>query len=174
MKFLVVIDMQKDFIDGALGTSEAAAILPAVVQAVHSFEGTVLFTRDTHGPDYLQTQEGRNLPVPHCIRGSEGWQLAPQLQEYAAIHASPIFDKPTFGSRALADFLLEVHTTEPIEEITVIGLCTDICVISNALNLKAALPEVPISVIESCCAGVTPESHKTALRAMQMCQITIR
>lgn len=100
--------------------------------------------------------------------------LAPQLQEYAAIHASPIFDKPTFGSRALADFLLEVHTTEPIEEITLIGLCTDICVISNALNLKAALPEVPISVIESCCAGVTPESHKTALRAMQMCQITIR
>lgn len=174
MKFLVVIDMQKDFIDGALGTSEAAAILPAVVQAVHSFEGTVLFTRDTHGPDYLQTQEGRNLPVPHCIRGSEGWQLAPQLQEYAAIHASPIFDKPTFGSRALADFLLEVHTTEPIEEITLIGLCTDICVISNALNLKAALPEVPISVIESCFAGVTPESHKTALRAMQMCQITIR
>ena len=174
MKFLVVIDMQKDFIDGALGTSEAAAILPAVVQAVHSFEGTVLFIRDTHGPDYLQTQEGRNLPVPHCIRGSEGWQLAPQLQEYAAIHASPIFDKPIFGSRALADFLLEVYTTEPIEEITLIGLCTDICVISNALNLKAALPEVPISVIESCCAGVTPESHKTALRAMQMCQITIR
>ena len=174
MKVLAIIDMQKDFIDGALGTSEAAATLPAVVQTVHSFEGTVLFTRDTHGPDYLQTQEGRNLPVPHCIRGSEGWQLAPQLQEYAAIHASPIFDKPTFGSRALADFLLEVHTTEPIEEITLIGLCTDICVISNALNLKAALPEVPISVIESCCAGVTPESHKTALRAMQMCQITIR
>ncbi len=174
MKFLVVIDMQKDFIDGALGTPEATAILPAVVQTVHSFEGTVLFTRDTHGPDYLQTQEGRNLPVPHCIRGSEGWQLAPQLQEYAAIHASRIFDKPTFGSRALADFLLEVHTTEPIEEITLIGLCTDICVISNALNLKAALPEVPISVIESCCAGVTPESHKTALCAMQMCQITIR
>ena len=174
MKFLVVIDMQKDFIDGALGTPEATAILPAVVQAVHSFEGTVLFTRDTHGPDYLQTQEGRNLPVPHCIRGSEGWQLAPQLQEYAAIHASPIFDKPTFGSRALADFLLEIHTTEPIEEITLIGLCTDICVISNALNLKAALSEFPISVIESCCAGVTPESHKTALRAMQMCQITIR
>lgn len=174
MKVLAIIDMQKDFIDGALGTPEATAILPAVVQAVHSFEGTVLFTRDTHGPDYLQTQEGRNLPVPHCIRGSEGWQLAPQLQEYAAIHASPIFDKPTFGSRALADFLLEIHTTEPIEEITLIGLCTDICVISNALNLKAALSEVPISVIESCCAGVTPESHKTALRAMQMCQITIR
>lgn len=174
MKFLIVIDMQKDFIDGALGTPEAAAILPAVVQAVHSFEGTVLFTRDTHGPDYLQTQEGRNLPVPHCIRGSAGWQLAPQLQEYAAIHASQIFDKPTFGSRALADFLLEAHATESIEEITLAGLCTDICVISNALNLKAALPEVPISVIESCCAGVTPESHKTALRAMQMCQIIIR
>ena len=168
MKFLVVIDMQKDFIDGALGTPEATAILPAVVQAVHSFEGTVLFTRDTHGPDYLQTQEGRNLPVPHCIRGSEGWQLAPQLQEYAAIHASPIFDKPTFGSRALADFLLEIHTTEPIEEITLIGLCTDICVISNALTLKAALSEDPNSVIESCCAGETPESHKTAQRAMQM------
>ena len=174
MDILVVIDMQNDFIDGALGTPEAEAIVPNVVDRVKNFNGLVLATRDTHSGDYLQTQEGRNLPVPHCIRGSEGWQLAPQLQEYAAIHASPIFDKPTFGSRALADFLLEIHTTEPIEEITLSGLCTDICVISNALNLKAALSEVPISVIESCCAGVTPESHKTALRAMQMCQITIR
>lgn len=172
-RYLIVVDMQKDFIDGALGTREAVAILPAVEEAVRAFEGTVLFTRDTHTPAYLDTQEGRNLPVVHCVRGTEGWQLAPGLQAFADARSCRIFDKPTFGSVELARFLAESHRASPIADITLVGLCTDICVISNALLLKAALPEVPIHVRAGCCAGVTPESHANALRAMEMCQILV-
>lgn len=172
-RYLIVVDMQKDFIDGALGTREAVAILPAVEEAVRAFEGTVLFTRDTHTPAYLDTQEGRNLPVVHCVRGTEGWQLAPGLQAFADARSCRIFDKPTFGSVELARFLEEAHRASPIADITLVGLCTDICVISNALLLKAALPEVPIRVRAGCCAGVTPESHANALRAMEMCQILV-
>ena len=170
MKFLVVIDMQKDFIDGALGTSEAAAILPAVVQTVHSFEGTVLFTRDTHGPDYLQTQEGRMLPVEHCIRGTYGWEIREEIAEL--LESGPI-DKPTFGSETLGKVLKEFNKSETIDSITLVGLCTDICVISNAMLLKAFLPEVPIMVDSLCCAGVTPESHDRSLEAMKACQIEV-
>lgn len=166
---LVVVDMQKDFIDGALGTKEAVAIVDKVAEAVKSFDGEVVFTRDTHADNYLETQEGRNLPVPHCIKGTDGWQLDRKL---AALRADnmKVFDKPTFGSTELAEYL---KAETGLESITLVGLCTDICVISNALLLKAYLPEVPIRVIAGCCAGVTPESHKNALAAMKMCQIQI-
>lgn len=166
---LIVVDMQKDFIDGALGTKEAAAIVDNVAHAIKSFDGDVIFTRDTHQDNYLETQEGRNLPVPHCIEGTDGWQLDKKL-EVLRTDAMKIFDKPTFGSVELAEYL---KADKEIESITLVGLCTDICVISNALLLKANMPETVIRVIEKCCAGVTPQSHANALEAMKMCQIQI-
>lgn len=171
MKVLVVVDMQNDFIDGALGTPEAQAILPAVKKKIAEFDGRVLFTRDTHAADYLSTQEGKRLPVEHCIKESAGWQISPELD---ALRKEQPIDKPTFGSVALGQLLKAYDTYEKsIESITLIGLCTDICVISNALLLKAFLPETPIIVDAACCAGVTPESHENALNAMEMCQIEI-
>lgn len=167
---LIVVDMQNDFIDGALGTAEAAAIVPRVVERVRGFDGTVLFTRDTHGADYLSTQEGRNLPVPHCIRDTDGWQIREEL--LPLVRTQPI-DKPAFGSAELGEMLRAANLLEPIERITLVGLCTDICVISNALLLKAFLPETEIVVDAACCAGVTPESHKTALDAMRTCQVVV-
>jgi len=167
---LIVVDMQNDFIDGALGTAEALAIVPAVAEKIRGWKGRVLFTRDTHEQNYLDTQEGKNLPVPHCIRGTKGWQICPTLAPL--VDEMPI-DKPTFGSVELARLLAEAHKTDPIERVTLVGLCTDICVISNALLVKAALPEVPVTVDSRCCAGVTPESHNTALQAMKMCQILV-
>lgn len=173
-KILIVVDMQNDFVDGVLGTKEAAAIVPIVVgrvaDAVRDGE-KLYFTRDTHHPNYLDTGEGKKLPVPHCIQGTSGWELIPKLKHYAL--GTNIIDKPTFGSMKLAEILLSEQAKNPIEKITLIGLCTDICVISNALLLKAALPETEIAVNASCCAGVTPESHDNALKAMEMCQITI-
>ena len=170
MKVLVVIDMQNDFIDGALGTPEACAIVPAVVDKIRNFDGLVLATRDTHGADYLNTQEGRNLPVEHCIKGTKGWELNPEIS--ALIKEAPI-DKPTFGSCELGMRIKELAEHENIENITLIGVCTDICVISNAMIIKAFLPEVPVTVVKDCCAGVTPESHLRALEAMRSCQIEI-
>ena len=170
MHVLVVVDMQKDFIDGALGTKEAQAIVPHVVEKIENFDGRVIATRDTHGENYLQTAEGQKLPVTHCIEGTDGWQLHPDIA--ALISRKPI-DKPTFGSTELAKLLEKCHSDHTIDSITLVGLCTDICVISNALLLKAVLPEVPIFVDASCWAGVTPESHENALRAMEMCQITV-
>ncbi|MBQ4626294.1 MAG: cysteine hydrolase [Clostridia bacterium] len=170
MKFLIVVDMQNDFIDGALGTKEAVAILPAVKEKIKNFDGRVIFTRDTHESDYLSTQEGRNLPVEHCIRGTEGWQINAELE---ALRKENAIDKPTFGSVELAKMLVESNEKEKIESIEFIGLCTDICVISNAMIIKATLPEIPVSVDAACCAGVTPESHERALGAMAMCQIKI-
>ena len=167
---LIVVDMQNDFIDGALGTPEAVAIVPAVEEKIRQFDGPVYFTRDTHAETYMKTQEGRNLPVPHCIRGSEGWQIRPQLD---ALRKTEAIDKPTFGSTALGELMKAADEREPIGSITLIGLCTDICVISNALLLKAFLPEVPILVDAACCAGVTPQSHENALAAMASCQIQI-
>lgn len=170
MDVLVVVDMQNDFVDGALGTAEAREIVPYVVGRVADGRNRgeeILFTRDTHEENYLESQEGKKLPVPHCIRGTEGWEIIPQLREYAKF---PI-DKPTFGSRELGELLAAER--EPIEKITFIGLCTDICVISNALLAKAFLPEAEIAVDAACCAGVTPESHRNALKAMKMCQITV-
>lgn len=172
MKFLLVIDMQIDFISAALGTPEAEAIVDAVAEKIRSFDGEVICTRDTHSPDYLQTQEGKNLPVAHCIFGSNGWQLEPRIA--AAAGSAKIIDKPSFGSVELANLLADrAKAGEAIESITLVGLCTDICVISNAMLLKAFLPEVPIIVESALCAGVTPESHARALEAMKMCQIIV-
>lgn len=167
---LIVVDMQNDFIDGALGTAEAVAIVPKVAEKVRGFKGTVIFTRDTHGENYMQTQEGRNLPVPHCIKGSQGWEVCPALEP---LRKELTIDKPTFGSAELGRLLLELDAKEPVGSITLVGLCTDICVISNAMIAKAFLPEVPVTVDAACCAGVTPESHRNALSAMKMCQVRI-
>jgi nicotinamidase-related amidase len=167
---LIVVDMQNDFIDGALGTPEAVAIVPAAAEKIRSFPGTVLFTRDTHTPDYLNTQEGRNLPVVHCVRDTPGWELRPELQ--ALCRTEPI-DKPTFGSAKLGELLLGMDREDPIASVTLIGLCTDICVVSNALILKASFPEAPISVDSACCAGVTPALHEAALETMKSCQIDV-
>ncbi len=169
-KVLVVVDMQNDFIDGALGTPEAVAIVPAVREKIAAFEGIVLFTRDTHEENYMETQEGRNLPVPHCIRGTKGWEIREELMELC--HTNPI-DKLTFGSTELGQILLAMSEEEPIASITFVGLCTDICVISNAMLVKAVLPEVSLVVDAACCAGVSPESHRQALAAMKVCQIAV-
>ncbi|WP_407425933.1 cysteine hydrolase family protein [Treponema sp.] len=169
MKLLIVIDMQNDFIDGALGTNEAVAIVPAVAEKIKKArsEGIpVVFTRDTHHENYLESQEGKNLPVVHCVEGSDGWQISSRLE----VGDSRIFDKPSFGSMELAEY---VASLQNLEEIELVGLCTGICVISNAFILKAKLPEVRITVDSSCCACVTPQSHETALSAMKLCQINV-
>ena len=164
--FLIVVDMQNDFVTGALGTKEAVSIVENVKNKIDSFQGAVIFTRDTHGANYMDTQEGKNLPVAHCIRDTWGWQIVDALD---GCQKEVIFDKPTFGSLDLAQYL----TAQDVGSVTLIGICTDICVISNAMLIKAALPEVDITVDASCCAGVTPESHVRALDAMKMCQIKI-
>lgn len=170
-KILIVVDMQNDFIDGSLGTKEALAIVENVKNKIRSYDiHDVIATMDTHETDYLETQEGKYLPVEHCIRSSEGWQIRSDIAEL--LSSAAIYEKPTFGSRALAEHLLQVSSREDIS-IELIGLCTDICVISNALLLKAYMPEVPISVDPSCCAGVTPARHEAALETMRSCQIQI-
>lgn len=169
MKVLAVIDMQKDFIDGALGTREAVAIVPNVaarIQKARQDGELVVFTRDTHRDDYLSTQEGRLLPVAHCLYGEAGWQIDAALD----VADAPVFDKPSFGSMQLAAYL---QTLPGLEAVELVGLCTDICVISNALLIKPAVPEVTVSVRADCCAGVTPERHENALRAMQCCQVAV-
>ncbi|MBP0969973.1 MAG: cysteine hydrolase [Oscillospiraceae bacterium] len=174
MKYLIVVDMQNDFIDGALGTAEAQEILPAVEEKIRGFDGTVIYTRDTHAPDYMDTQEGANLPVIHCVKGEEGWRLPPVLDSLREKTDSPVFDKPTFGSVDLGEYMLSLYKLGKVDSIELIGVCTDICVISNALLLKAFMPEVPISVDSSCCAGTTVQNHDNALAAMKMCQIAVR
>ncbi len=170
-KILIVIDMQNDFIDAALGTKEAVAIVEKVKEKIRSREvSDVIATMDTHGEDYMQTQEGEYLPVPHCIKGSDGWKIRPDIAEL--LKGAKIYEKPTFGSTALAEDLKELSVKEEIE-LELIGLCTDICVVSNALLLKAMMPEVQISVDASCCAGVTPEKHEAALETMRSCQIRV-
>lgn len=174
MKYLIVVDMQKDFITGSLGTEEAQAILPKVIEKVHHYDGQILFTKDTHTDDYLNTQEGKKLPVKHCIMGDDGWLLADELEEAAGKGGWKIYQKPAFGSVELAEALKKENEKEAIEAIELCGLCTDICVISNALLIKAFLPEVPVCVDAACCAGVTPQSHKNALDAMKMCQVSVK
>ncbi len=177
MNILIVVDMQKDFVDGALGTPEAVAIVPAVADKIRSYadRGDPIFvTRDTHGEDYLQSQEGKNLPVIHCVRGTPGWELdgtvAAALPPYAVM-----VDKPTFGSVKLPELIGQYAAENGAENVhaEIIGLCTDICVVSNALLLKAHFPEMPISLDAKCCAGVTPEKHAAALDTMASCQIRI-
>ena len=170
-KILIVIDMQNDFIDGALGTKEACAIVEAVKEKIRSYPAENIFaTMDTHEEDYMQRQEGVFLPVPHCIRGTSGWEIHPEIA--SLLNGATIVEKPTFGSTALAEQLRELSEQEKIE-LELVGLCTDICVVSNALVLKAAMPEVPIAVDASCCAGVTPSKHQAALETMRSCQIRI-
>lgn len=169
MKVLVVIDMQNDFIDGALGTKEGEKIVDGVQKEIALFKKNgdeVVFTRDTHEKNYLSTAEGKNLPVEHCIKGTAGWEISEKLDTADSL----IFDKPTFGSTDLAAYL---SRKDEIDEIEIVGLCTDICVISNALMIKAYLPETPVTVKGLLCAGVTPESHQRALESMKMCQIQI-
>ena len=195
IKVLVVVDMQKDFIDGALGTPEAQKIVPLVAETIHQFADpntAIIFTKDTHPVDYMKTQEGKYLPVPHCIEGTGGTGIVDEVFEAWIQHAQgenrfmsgydayPAYDenpirikKPTFGSIELQNVLYDMNDRFEIEEINFMGVCTGICVLSNAILAKATLPEVPINVIADCCACVTPESHKTALEAMKLCQINI-
>ena len=167
MKYLIVVDMQKDFITGSLGSELAEKIVPDVVEKVKKFAGKVIFTRDTHFVDYMQTQEGKKLPVQHCIKDTDGWQICDELKSYV----NDVVDKITFGSVDLPGILKDYG--DEIDEIELCGLCTDICVISNAMILKASFPETKIVVDGKCCAGVSVESHKTALEAMKAVQIEI-
>lgn len=163
-KTLIVVDMQKDFIDGALGSKEAVAIVENVKNKIAKYQENgdeIIFTRDTHQTDYLNTNEGKNLPVEHCIQGTDGWKIQEGLEVPGAIY----IDKPTFGYMNWKDYNLE--------EVEMVGLCTDICVVSNALIIKATYPEIQVSVDASCCAGVTPESHMAALTTMKMCQVKV-
>ena len=173
-KVLIVVDMQKDFVDGVLGTKEAQAIVPAVVEKIKSFDGTVIYTRDTHQSDYMETQEGKKLPVPHCMEGSEGWELIEPLDKLQKQAGAVIYDKPTFGSVELADDLKKEYDKGVIKEVELIGVCTDICVVSNALLIKANMPELTVKLDASCCAGVTVEKHEAALETMRSCQVEVR
>jgi len=168
IRLLVVVDMQKDFIDGSLGTPEAVSIVPGVKRKIEEYQAAgdeVIFTLDTHEENYLNSQEGNKLPVVHCVRGTAGWELDHSLKEFQGIR----FEKNTFGSSVLGEYVTE----REYESIELVGLCTDICVISNALLVKAFLPETPVLVDSSCCAGVTVKSHENSLEAMKMCQIEV-
>ena len=167
MRYLIVVDMQVDFITGSLGSKDAKAIVPAVVNKVKNFAGRVIFTRDTHFDNYLQTQEGTKLPVVHCIKDTAGWQICDELKPYV----KTVVDKETFASMDLPRIIKDFG--ENIEKIELCGLCTDICVISNAMILKAAFPETTVEVDAECCAGVNEQRHNTALDAMRAVQIEI-
>lgn len=170
--FLVVVDMQKDFVDGALSTKEAVAILPAVAEKIRTFDGEIFVTYDTHFEDYMDTAEGKKLPVPHCIKGTDGWELHEEVAAALEGKTYTAVEKPTFGSVDLPEYIAQAAGTEEFSA-TLIGLCTDICVVSNALLLKAHFPEDTIMVDAACCAGVTPESHAAALETMCSCQIDV-
>ena len=172
-KLLIVVDYQNDFVSGSLGFPEAEALEPKLHKKVQDYldaKDDVVYTMDTHGENYMDTQEGKYLPVPHCIRNTEGWQLRPEIGEM--ILPEHIFDKPTFGSVDIVERIKEIAGSGEIE-VELVGLCTDICVVSNALLLKAFLPETKISVDPACCAGVTPEKHEAALETMRSCQIVV-
>lgn len=169
-KVLVVVDMQKDFIDGALGTKEAVAIVEKAAAEIARFTGIIFVTMDTHHNNYLETAEGKKLPVPHCIKGTDGWLLNEKIQAALSGKNYVTLEKGTFGSTKLVDAVREIGCQEELE-IECFGLCTDICVVSNVLLLKANFPEAKITVRADCCAGVTPDSHAAALKTMEMCQI---
>lgn len=171
---LIVVDVQNDFVDGALGTPEAQQMLPALLKKVQSFKGTVILTKDTHTATYLNTQEGRQLPVPHCIKGTRGWNFPDELETLRSQNEYIVYHKPTFGSVRLAKDLAKLYKQQELASVELVGLCTDICVISNALLLKANMPELPIYVDAACCAGVTPKKHKAALEVMKSCQIMVK
>ncbi len=171
-EFLVVVDMQKDFVDGSLGTAEAQAIVPRVAETIRRFDGRVFVTLDTHGTDYLSTSEGRHLPVAHCIKGTPGWQLDGAIAAALEGKDVVVLEKPTFGSLELVEQLRRAANGEAFA-VTLVGLCTDICVVSNALLLKANFYEQTVRVDAACCAGVTPQTHRAALETMRMCQIEL-
>ena len=174
-KLLIVVDMKKDFIDGALGTKEAVAIVPNVVEKIKEFQAAgdfIIFTKDTHFENYMETQEGRNLPVEHCIKGTEGHEICDEIKAVVDLDKYKTYEKLTFGSSELASDLNH-GIYDAVESVTLVGLCTDICVISNAMICKTFMTETPIYIAADCCAGVTPESHENALKAMEMCQIKI-
>lgn len=172
-KILVVVDMQKDFVDGALGSKEAVAIVPNVVKKIEEFDGDIFVTYDTHFENYMDTNEGKNLPVPHCIKGTDGWELNKEVMDALNNKAYTTVEKITFGSVDLPELVGKAAGDEEFS-VELIGLCTDICVVSNALLLKANFPEMNILVDAACCAGVTPESHEAALTTMKMCQIEVK
>ena len=171
-KFLIVVDMQRDFVDGALGTNEAQGIVQNVARKIEDFDGEIIVTYDTHGEDYMQTAEGRKLPAPHCIKGTPGWMLDDGVAAALEQKGYTPVEKVTFGSVLLPRLLYQAAGGEPFTA-ELIGLCTDICVVSNALVLKANFPEMAISVDSACCAGVTPETHEAALATMRCCQIDV-
>ena len=172
-KFLVVVDMQKDFVDGELGTAEAVSIVPAAAEKIAGFDGDIFVTYDTHGADYMKTQEGKKLPVPHCIKGTDGWELDRTVAAALNGKAYTAVEKNTFGSTLLPRLIKKAAGRHKFS-VEFIGLCTDICVISNALIVKAAFPEALLSVDSACCAGVTPAKHEAALEAMRSCQIEVK
>ena len=172
-KVLVVVDMQKDFVDGALGSNEAINIVDNVVNKIKEFDGEIIVTYDTHFENYMETREGKYLPVPHCIKDSDGWQLNDKVQKALDTKGYYVIHKPTFGSTRLVEMFKDYGYDKKDTEVTLIGLCTDICVVSNAMLLKANYPEIDIIVDANCCAGVTVESHNAALTTMKMCQINV-
>ena len=171
-KILLVVDMQNDFIAGTLGTKEAIAIVPKVIDKIKKWQGDVFYTKDTHSKNYMSTSEGKNLPIQHCIKGTDGWRLDPDIEKLCIDKRATGVEKVTFGAAELPATLNKRYP-DGVDEIEIVGLCTDICVISNALLLKAHFPETEIKVDSECCAGVTPESHANALAAMKSCQIVI-
>ena len=171
-KVLVIVDMQKDFVDGSLGTPEAQAMIPAAAEKIRNFEGLIFVTFDTHFENYFETAEGRKLPVLHCVKDTPGWQLDCCIAEALEGKEYSCVEKLSFGSLTLPELIRQAVGEEDFA-IEMIGLCTDICVVSNALILKAAFPEIEITVDSACCAGVTPETHKAALDTMKCCQINV-
>lgn len=171
-KILIVVDMQKDFVNGALGSKEAVGIVENVVKKIEGFDGDIIVTYDTHAENYMDTQEGKRLPVPHCIKGTEGWALDRNVQKALEDKEYKVIEKPTFGSTQLVEYIKSNYNPDETE-IELIGLCTDICVVSNALLMKANFLETKVSVDAKCCAGVTPESHNASLLTMKMCQVEV-
>lgn len=169
---LVVVDIQKDFVDGALGTAEAVAIVENAAKKIREFDGEIFVTYDTHFENYMETAEGSKLPVPHCIKGTEGWELNADIADALADKEYTAVEKITFGSTELPELVKKAVGDEDFD-VTLIGLCTDICVVSNALILKANFPEKEVYVDAACCAGVTVDTHNAALATMKMCQINV-
>ena len=172
-KKLIMIDIQNDFVTGVLGTKEAQQMLPRLMEKAGSFQGEILMTQDTHFENYLETQEGKLLPVSHCIKGTKGWELVPELEELRQQRKAKVYQKSCFGSIRLAEDLKAAYEEGQLDGVELAGLCTDICVVSNALLIKAFLPEIPVIVDAGCCAGVTVEKHKAALEVMRSCQVII-
>ncbi len=172
-KKLIMIDIQNDFVTGVLGTKEAQQMLPRLMEKADSFQGEILMTQDTHFENYLETQEGKLLPVSHCIKGTKGWELVPELEELRQQRKAKVYQKSCFGSIRLAEDLKAAYEEGQLDGVELAGLCTDICVVSNALLIKAFLPEIPVIVDAGCCAGVTVEKHMAALEVMRSCQVII-